>query len=171
MTPISRLNDVDIDAVATLVDTCKEDATKAATTWRAEVHWKGGFRSEGRIREFDPVPSDEPVALGGTDTAPNPVEQLLAALGNCLAVGVAANATARNITLRSLSIEVEGDLDLSTFLGLAPGHAGFQSITARIRVDSDAGPEEISDLVQYVSNTSPVGHTLAREIPVEVVPA
>ena len=31
--------------------------------------------------------------------------------------------------------------------------------------------EEISDLVQYVSNTSPVGHTLAREIPVEVVPA
>jgi len=171
MTTISRLNDVDLDAVATLIDACKEDADKAATTWRAEVHWNGGFRSEGRIRDFAPLPSDEPTALGGTDTAPNPVEQLLAALGNCLAVGVAANATARGIRLRSLSIAVEGDLDLSTFLGLEPGHAGFGNITAQVDVDADASPEEVAELVEYVFNTSPVGHTLAREIPVAVVTA
>lgn len=171
MTTISRQNDVDLDAVVSLINACQEDAEKAATTWRAEVRWRGGFRSEGRVREFDPLPSDEPYGLGGTDTAPNPVEQVLAALGNCLAVGVAANATARGITLRDLAIDVEGDLDLSTFLGLRPGHAGFDSIVARIRVDADASPDEIADLIQYVSSTSPVGHTLAREIPVEVVTA
>lgn len=45
-----------------------------------------------RSGDFDPIPSDEPAGLGGSDTAPNPVEQVLGALGKCLAVGYAANA-------------------------------------------------------------------------------
>lgn len=171
MTRTVSRNDVDIESVAGLANACIEDAGKAATRWRAEVNWTGGFRSESRIREFGPIPSDEPPALGGTDTAPNPVEQLLAALGNCLAVGVAANATARGIDIERLTIEVEGGLDLSTFLGIRPGHAGFDDITARIDLDCDAEPEVVDELIRHVSETSPVGHTLSREIPVDVVTA
>ena len=50
------------------------------------------------------------------NSGPNPVEQVLAALGNCLAVGYAANATAAGIEIRGMTIKVEGDLDLHTFL-------------------------------------------------------
>ena len=62
----------------------------------------GAFRSEASVRGFAPIASDEPAALGGTDSAPNPVEQLLAAFGNCLAVGYAANASVAGIEIREL---------------------------------------------------------------------
>ena len=45
----------------------------ASTTWRADVTWDGGFRSSATVREFAPIGSDEPAALGGSDTAPNPI--------------------------------------------------------------------------------------------------
>ena len=169
MTPtINRLNSVDIQAVGSLASAIQEEPTHASTVWRSTVDWKGGFRSEARSRDFAPVPSDEPTALGGDDTAANPVEQLLGALGNCLAVGYAANATALGIELSSLRIELEGDLDLHTFLGLADGHAGFETITASVHIESHAGPEQMEELHNKVVSTSPVGHTLQRSIPVSV---
>ena len=167
-TTINRLNSVDIQAVGNLASAIREEPTHANTVWKSTVDWKGGFRSEARSRDFAPVPSDEPTALGGEDTAPNPVEQLLGALGNCLAVGYAANATAAGIELSGLQIELEGDLDLHTFLGLADGHAGFETITASVRIESDATPEQIAELHDKVVSTSPVGHTLQSSIPVAV---
>jgi len=122
---MSGLNDVDIETVAGLAGKIQQEPGVADTKWNASVNWKGGFRSEARVRDFGPIVSDEPGALGGTDTGPNPVEQVLAALGNCLAVGYAANASAAGIEIRDMRIELEGDLDLHTFLGLAPdGNAG-----------------------------------------------
>ena len=162
------LNDVDLEAVGSLVAAIKDDPAKAQTTWRSTVEWLGGFRSDATVREFAPVPSDEPPALGGTDAAPNPVEQLLGALGNCLAVGYAANASAAGIRLKDLRIELEGDLDLHTFLGLADGNAGFESIRATVHIDSDADDAAIDELHRKVTATSPVGHTLSRAVPVAV---
>ena len=167
-TTFNRLNSVDVAAVGSLVSAIRQEPAKAQTTWKSTVDWKGGFRSEARSRDFEPVPSDEPLALGGDDTAANPVEQLLGALGNCLAVGYAANATAVGIQLNSVSIELEGELDLHTFLGLAGGNAGFDSIKANVSIDSDATPTQIEELHQKVVSTSPVGHTLQRSVPVSV---
>lgn len=167
-TTTRRINDVNLGAVADLVSAISDEPAKAGTVWKATVAWKGGFRSESRIRDFEPVPSDEPAALGGDDTAPNPVEQLLGALGNCLAVGYAANATAAGIELKDLTIELEGDLDLHTFLGLREGNAGYETITARVTIDSDADPDTLDDLHRKVVATSPVGHTLQRSVPVTV---
>lgn len=162
------LNKVDLESVGALVGAIQSEPERAETTWSATVQWNGGFRSEARIRDFSPVPSDEPAGLGGTDTAPNPVEQLLAALGNCLAVGYAANASVAGIELKSLQIELSGDLDLHTFLGLDDGHAGFRSIVASVQLESDAAPEAIAALHDKVTSTSPVGHTLARPIAVSI---
>ena len=167
-TIINRLNSVDIATVGELVSTIQEEPTNAGTVWKSTVDWKGGFRSEARSRDFAPVPSDEPRGLGGDDTAPNPVEQLLGALGNCLAVGYAANATVAGIELKSLRIELEGDLDLHTFLGLKDGHAGFETIEASVSIDSDATDTQIQDLHDKVVSTSPVGHSLQASIPVSV---
>ena len=132
------------------------------------VKWNGGFRSEATIREFAPIASDEPGALGGTDSGPNPVEQILAAYGNCLAVGYAANATVAGIEIKNLSIDLEGDVDLHTFLGLKEGNAGYDNITVKVNIDTDASPEALQELHDKVSNTSPVGHTLGRAIPVKI---
>lgn len=164
----NTLNSVNIGVVGDLVSAIQDEPAKADTIWKSTVDWRGGFRSEARSREFDPVPSDEPIGLGGEDTAPNPVEQVLGAFGNCLAVGYAANATAAGIELNSLRIELEGDLDLHAFLGLRDGHAGFDSITAKVSIGSDAPSEQIEELHRKVVATSPVGHTLQQSIPLTV---
>lgn len=161
----TQLNDVDIEAVGSLVGAIQDEPAKAATTWAAEVRWLGGFRSEATVRDFAPTPSDEPTGFGGADTAANPVEQLLSALGNCLAVGYAANATVLGIELNDVRIELEGDLDLHTFLGLDDGHAGFETIRARVHLDTTAEQAALDELHAKVVSTSPVGHTLSTAVP------
>ena len=163
-----KLNEVDIGKVAGLAEKISKEPQVADTTWRAEVKWNGGFRSEAKVRDFDSAKSDEPYQLGGTNTGPNPVEQLLGALGNCLAVGYAANATAAGIKINDMTIEVEGNLDLHTFLGLKDGNAGFSNISVDVSLDSDANPEALQALHEKVKSTSPVGHTLGRAVPVSV---
>ncbi len=164
-----QLNQVRIEQVIGLAGRIQEEPAAGATTWSASVEWQGAFRSAATVRGFAPIPSDEPGALGGDDTAPNPVEQLLAAFGNCLAVGYAANATAAGIELRALRVDLDGDLDLRTFLGLDPdGNAGFQAIRATVHLDGDASPEQLAELHERVVSTSPVGHTLGRAVPVGV---
>lgn len=162
------LNDVDLDAVDALTRAVRDDETAAATTWRADVTWRGGFRSGARVRGFAELDSDEPPALGGTDSAPNPVEQLLAALGHCLAVGYAANASARGIEISDLRVRVSGDLDLHSFLGLRPGHAGFSSVAATVHLDADVPFEQLAELHEAVVASSPVGHTLQSAIPTTI---
>lgn len=163
-----KLNDVDLESVGSLISAVAEDPSRGQTEWKATVTWKGGFRSEAAIRDFDPVPSDEPGGLGGTDTAPNPVEQLLGALGNCLAVGYAANATAAGIKINDLRIDLSGDVDLQAFLGLKSGHAGYGGLEVKVHLDADADRERLDELHDKVLNSSPVGHTLSRAIPLDV---
>jgi uncharacterized OsmC-like protein len=162
------LNNVDLSAVGGLVAAIQENPAKADTTWAAHVTWNGGFRSSARVRGFDPTPSDEPTGLGGSDSAPNPVEQLLSALGNCLAVGYAANATVAGIQLDEVTVDVKGDIDLHAFLGLSAGHAGFDSITANVTISSPAPRADLEALHAKVIASSPVGHTLTAAVPVHV---
>ena len=166
--PTRTLNDVNLTAVAALATNIQKSPQAAQTTWRADGEWTGAFTSRVHVRNFAPSNSDEPAALGGGDSAPNPVEQLLGALGNCLAVGYAANASAEGISIRSLRISLQGNIDLRTFLGLAQEHAGYQAIQASVQLDSDASAEKLAALHNKVVGTSPVGHTLQRAIPLSI---
>ena len=105
-----HLNEVDLPAVGSLVEAIQGDPVLAQTVWKSEVTWDGAFRTSARSRHLAPTSFDEPPGLGGTDTAPNPVEQILAALGSCLVIGYAANASAAGIEITDLKIEVEGDV-------------------------------------------------------------
>jgi uncharacterized OsmC-like protein len=162
------LNEVDLPAVGALVQAIQTDEGNAQTTWKSEVTWEGAFRTAARSRDFEPIAFDEPPGLGGTNTAPNPVEQLLGALGSCLVIGYAANASVAGIELKDLRIELEGDLDLKTFLGLGDGNAGFSSIGATVHIEADADDEAIEALHRKVVATSPVGHCLSRSVPLDV---
>jgi uncharacterized OsmC-like protein len=134
-----HLNEVNLEAIGSLIEKIRQEPQAAKTEWKAEVRWTGAFRSEARSRDLGPLRSDEPSALGGSNTAPNPVEQLLAALGNCLAVGYAANASAAGIEIHSLRIELAGNIDMHTFLGLGGENAGYESIRAKVDLKSDEG--------------------------------
>ena len=58
--------------------------------------------------------------LGGSNSFANPQEHLIAALNACMTVGYVAQCAVRGITLESLAIETEGEIDLRGFLGIDP---------------------------------------------------
>ena len=167
-TSTAQLNNVNIGAVGLLVSAIEAEPTHADTTWKASVEWDGGFHTTTTIRDFEPFATDEPEGLGGTDTAPNPVEQLIGALGSCLAIGYAANATVAGIRLDDLRIDIEGELNLESFLGIENGHAGYETLRATVHIESDADETAIRDLHDTVVASSPVGHTLSEAIPLAI---
>ena len=100
------LNNVNIGAVSALVEAIKAEPERANTTWAASVTWDGGFQTTTAIRDFPPYATDEPRGLGGTDSAPNPVEQLMGARRSCRAIGYAANATVAGIARHDRMFEI-----------------------------------------------------------------
>jgi len=162
------LNNVNLEAIGALVQAIQADQGKADTTWKASVAWDGGFTTSTTIGDFPPFATDEPEGLGGTNTAPNPVEQLLGALGSCLAIGYAANASVAGIRIEDLRIDIEGELNLETFLGLRPGNAGYETLRATVHITTDADDDAVVELHDKVVATSPVGHTLSLAVPLTV---
>jgi uncharacterized OsmC-like protein len=163
----ATLNGVDLAGVGEFAQRLAADPDAQHSTWSARTTWTGAFTSETHARDHGPIVSDEPELLTGGNTAANPVEYVLAALGSCLAVGYAASAAARGIELRSLEIELSGTIDLRVFLGLAEGHAGYERIESTTRVESDAGDAELQQLHEHVIRTSPVGNTIAHPVALE----
>lgn len=162
--PVTSINGVDLAAVGELGRQLAADPAAGASTWTARTTWTGAFTSRSEARGHGPIFSDEPELLAGGNTAANPVEYVLAALGSCLAVGYAAAAAARGIELRDLEIELSGTIDLRVFLGLEDGHAGYDRIEAVARVDSDAADADLQALHEHVIRTSPVGNTIERPV-------
>lgn len=158
------VNGVPVENVKALVNAVKEDPANGATKWEATTTWKGGFDCESQIRDHT-IHMNEPDALGGTDTAPNMVETVLAAYGSCLTVGYTMNAALRGIKINELEVKLEGDLDLAGFFGLSNEvPAGFSGIRAKVHLDADATPEQIQELHEHVLETSPVGCILSKPL-------
>jgi putative redox protein len=87
------------------------------------------LRSETCIRGKYYMNADEPSALGGTDTAPNPLEILLAALGSCQEITWKAYGQASGIPLDSTSVHLDGTMDLRGLFAVSDKvRPGFQKI-------------------------------------------
>ncbi|MEX2480944.1 MAG: OsmC family protein [Gammaproteobacteria bacterium] len=138
----------------------------ACATFRSSSQLRERFRSDISIRAHRLV-VDEPPQLGGLDAGPNPIELLLAALGACQEITYKAYATALGIELRSVAVELEGDIDLRGFLGVDDTvRAGFQQIRGQVRIDADAAPDELAHLKRLVDTHCPVLDMLSLPVPV-----
>jgi uncharacterized OsmC-like protein len=110
---------------------------------------------------------NEPPVLLGANRGANAVELVLQALGFCYAVGYAANAAARGIEITRMDYDVEGDLDVRAFPGQDGGRPGFTDIRVTGSVSSpNATDEQLTELCQYVQDTSPVRDVIANPVPV-----
>jgi uncharacterized OsmC-like protein len=151
----------------------QKNKTQPATgkvTLKAKTVTEGQFRNLTFIRDLAPVVIDEPPHLLGENTAPNPSESVLAALGACLAVGYMANASQRGINLSEISIELEGDIDVSAVWGLGDTPegkvAGFTAVRVKAHLVGDAPREELANIVEWANKWSPVANTLRNNVAV-----
>lgn len=175
-------NGVDLGALRDTIDAVAGNRSLGEVTFSIDGEWAGGFRvdsqtatltqggkpDEARRGKFT-MTSDEPAALLGTDTALSPAEYVLQALAGCYTVTLAANAAARGIELKSYGLHLEGDFDLASFLGVAPEEPpGAGQIRVDVTLDAPgASREELEELVEVVTQRSPIRDTLIR--PVDVV--
>jgi OsmC-like protein len=124
------VNGINVDDLFAMIESVIGDASKAETIWRVATTWEGQTRTRAEVEGFSiggqdvsrrfTIDIDEPRELCGTDQSANPQEHLIAALNACIVVGYVAQCAVRGITLESLRIETEGEIDLRGFLGLDP---------------------------------------------------
>ena len=138
------VNGINVDDLFALIEGVRRDAAKGKTNWRVTTTWQGQTRSRAQVEGFgiggERVPRrfsidiDEPCELGGSNRFANPQEHLLAALNACMMVGYVAQCAVRGITLESLEIETDGEIDLRGFLGIDPAvPPGYENLSYIVR--------------------------------------
>ncbi len=166
----ASLRPIDKGGLQALAEKGKADPS-AIKTAKCRTVLEGQFRHLNYIRNLPPHVVDEPPQLLGEDTAPNPTEALLAALGTCISVGVHANATARDIALTRLEVELEGDINITAVWGLGDlgeKRLGLTDIRAKVTVEGDASAEELDNLVAHAAHWSPVANTMINPVSLSV---
>jgi len=153
--------------VATQAD-LRANPDHAVAVFSADSRQVEGLRSETKIRQFS-LTVDEPPSLGGTDTGPNPVELVLAALATCQEITYRAYATALGIPLDSVSVKLEGVLDLRGFFAVKDGvRSGYSEVRGTVHLKSPAAAADLAKLKEVVDAHCPVLDILKAPVPVEL---
>lgn len=161
---------IDKNGLARLAEKGKENP-KATRTLKCRTVAEARFRHLNFIRSLPAHVIDEPPGLLGDDTAPNPSEALLAALGSCLAVGIHANAVAQNIAIHKLELTLEADINITSVWGTgdtSPKPVGFEAVKVSVQLDADAPRETLDALVAHATQWSPVANTYTKPVALTV---
>jgi len=175
------VNGVKVDELFGTIDAVRKSPVIAKFRFRAHNRWIDGGYNRTTVKKFHGIQqeqehkkefimdADEPPLLLGKDQAPNPVEYALTALASCVTTSIVYHAAAKGITIRSMETELEGDIDLQGFLGLRDDvPRGYKEIRMVFRIDADAPPEKLEEIVQLGPTYSPVYDTITRAVPVSV---
>lgn len=175
------INGVNVDELFGTIDAIKSAPVVGAFKFKATNKWVNGGLNRTTIKNFYgtqkdlshkqtfELDADEPPLLLGEDQGPNPVEYALTALASCVTTSIVYHAAAKGIKLRSVESKLEGDIDLRGFLGISEDVSpGYKEIRMNFKIDSDASPEQLKELMEYGPKHSPVFSTITRAVPVKV---
>ena len=123
-----------------------------------------GLYTETKVREHT-VMSDYGEAAGGTNMAPNPIELLLSAMAACIEAAFYEFALHEGFTIHSLSLDVEGTLDLRGLFMIDDVPAGFRDVRYIFTIESPDDEDRIRALAAKVISHCPVVDSLTRPTP------
>lgn len=171
-TVTAYLRPIDRDGLATFAEKGRNHPASRGTN-QVRTVTDGQFRTLSYVGDHAPVVVDEPLHLFGQNTAPAPGEIVLSALGGCLAVGITAVATWKQVKLSKLELFLEGDIGNPAAWGAggalkAPHEMGFQAIRVKVVVEGDAPREALDEIVQYANVYSPVANSMRNPIAFEI---
>jgi len=172
-----KINGIDTDALFAAIDAIKADPSKASCKFFAATEWRDGTVSNTKVSRYElggeeikqdyTIPVDEPAALLGTDTAPNPQMLLYAALNSCVLNTFVVNAAARGIRIDSLRFDLEGELDLRGFLGIDKStNPGYDQLTLVCKVKGSGTREQYKECLDAGTRLSPNFQSLSRPVTV-----
>jgi len=169
-----KVNGIDVAALRDLVAEVRANPASAQSRWGVTTRWKGGTVTETEVTGYElggqrvarsfRFKSDEPLELGGTNLYPNPQELLMGSLNACMTVGYVAAAALFGITLESLEIACEGEIDVRGFLGVAPVKAGYDEIRYTVRIKGDGTEAQFREIHEIVMKTSPNRFNISQPV-------
>lgn len=164
------LRSLDREGLDNLVSKAQADPTEVKTL-KIKTVCDGKFRNLNYARDLPAQVIDEPPGLLGDNTAQNPSEILLSALGSCLSVGIHANARARGIELTKLELELEGDINITSVWGInhsSQAPLGITDVRIKAYVEGNASNEELAELVAHANQWSPISNTVRNRVNLQV---
>ena len=179
----SRINGVNLQQLGGLLNTLKEHPDASEARFYVKTEWtcqdegdSGGFYVRSSCKDFQlgnqtiqrnntyAMVFDFPPEFSGEGKGPTVCEACMSSLGACITQTIVAHATARGINIDSVTIDLEGNVDLQGFTGLStdtrPGAQGFQ-LNVNIK-SSTASKEQISQLYEIGKRYSPAFDTLTN---------
>lgn len=175
---VNLVNGIKVDVLTETVSAIKGNPELGKCKFRARNKWLGathncstissfyGAKQEISHKQAFELHADEPAILAGEDEGANPVEHLLNALAGCVTTSMVAHAAVRGIHIEALESELEGDIDLRGFLGLADDvPKGYTNIRVKFKVKTD--PDNMKKLMSLVE-FSPVYNTLIHGVKVDI---
>ena len=147
-------------------------APSTSRTLRCRTVAAGHFRQLSYIRDLPPYAIEQRLAPAGDDAAPAPSEALLAALGSCIAVGIHANALARAVPIKSLSVDLEAEFDPTAAWGVVntnPQRIGFNTIRITAHIEADAPRAVLEALLAHAVLWSPASNALHNPVHIDAV--
>jgi uncharacterized OsmC-like protein len=135
--------------------TTEPDSRPRLKALRAEGVWQGQMKTRLQVRDFAPFYTGEPERVGGDDSAPTPMEYVVAALNGCVAVVVETVAAELGLRIDGMRIESEATMDRRGFLGTADVTPHFTQLTNRIRFTTTEQPERLEELQRQVVRRCP----------------
>ena len=123
-----------------------------------------GLYTETTVREHL-VKSDYGEAAGGTNLAPNPIELLLSALAACIEGAFFEFAVHEGLTIKGLSVNVEGTLDLrGLFMVDDAVSPGFQDLRYTFNIETPDEEAKVRAFAERVIAHCPVVDSLLRPV-------
>jgi uncharacterized OsmC-like protein len=107
--------------------------------------------------------ADMPESIGGNAAGPTPGVYGRAALGSCLAIGYMMKASAMNIKIDSLEVEVQADYDDGALLGTSAAAPGYLEVRYKVTIESNAAEDEILQMLDIADKQSPYLDVFTRQ--------
>ena len=123
-------------------------ATAKGTGWATKVNITG--------TEWD-ILVDEIEEDGGTNTGPNPMQYFAASLASCQNEQAQVVIEELELTITSLDISLEIDLDLAGFMGMAAhSNDSYKKVNINHVVRGDISAEDVRKIGEAVDSRCPI---------------
>lgn len=121
------------------------------------VETADGFSGRYRTAHGN-VGFDEPEDVGGSGSAPSPVDHLLGALGSCLSLSVRQMAERDGVELGRVACDISG----------TPTNGPLQDVRVELELDTAADTETVETVVQKAERACYVARSLSEDLPVSL---
>lgn len=154
---------------ADIIEPSIDPETKKIGIRHVKASNAAGTRTKIQVRDFDPVYTDEPASLGGTNSAPSPLETVLVALVGCDGVIINGVANAMGFAYTGVDFSCESQIDVRGPKGVPGIRPYFEKADLEIIVYTDEPINRFEQLRKNVEFRCPVMNLMnAAEVDMKV---